>query len=271
MVQEEPQVLINFLYKDKGLASSFSAQLFSGLLKEVQKEIEGQDKANYKVGGKIPFLHTNLEASQLSKDITREIISPHDILYLDLLHKLTPYIKEDLSQANFGDLVAVEGNIFFFSSELIRLATEAFVTIIQHDLVNVLQLEDLSEGKKKKQKKEFARLGELVRKMLDIPQFSSRYVLFTHKGERISGFIKPNFLTVPHDAISLNFGANPIPNVILVGIYETTHSSDYTHLFNPNSFDCVSYEVLKAFAQLREEEGYIIRPLFIYYYIPLKD
>lgn len=271
-MQEELPALISFLYKDEDLARSLSAQLFSGLLKEVQEEFEGQDSENYRVKVKIPLVHTDLEGSELSKSTKREILTPHDVLYLELLTKLDPYIKRDLLHANFGDLVAVKGNIFFFSPELMRLAIESFVAIIQHDLEQLLGLEEdfSSKGKKKKkEKREIARLSELIRKILDIPHASSRYVMFTEDGKRISGFIKPDFLTVPYKALFLNYGANPIPNVILVGVYETTTPSDYSEQFHPDSFDRASYEVLKAFSQLRKDEGYTIRPIVIYYPISL--
>ncbi len=274
MGQEELPALISFLYKDEELARSFSAQLFSGLLKEVQEEFEDQDSKNYKIEAKIPLMRGDLETAELSKSIKREVLTPHDVLYLELLTKLNPYIKYDLSQANFGDLVSVKGDIFFFSPELMRLAIESFVAIIQHDLEQVLGLEEdfLSKNKKKKkERKEMVRLGELIRKILDIPQASFRYVMFTKDDVRVSGFIKPNFLTIPYNAVVFNYGANPIPNVVLVGIYETTISSDYSNKFYLDSFDLASYEVLKAFAQLRKDEGYTVRPLVIYYTIPLKN
>ncbi len=273
MALEELPAIINFLYKDEELASSFSAQIFSGLLKEVQEEFEDQERGDYRLKGKLPLIGADIRTEELSKSIKREITSPHDLLYLDLLHKLHPYMQYDLSKANFGDIVVVKGDIFFFSSELMQLAMEAFITIIQNDLEQVLGLKEEFAGGKKKKKKEkqiAIHLGDLVRKILDIPQFSSRYVLFTEENQKVSGFIKPNFLTIPHSAITLNFGDKPIPNVILVGIYETTENSGYEEKFDPNSFDFISYEVLKAFAQLRREEGYTVRPILIYYPVPIQ-
>ena len=88
-VREEPQALLNFLYRDKALAYSFYAQIFTGLLREFHKEDKKVSSEESKLRSGFKFVGEaigEIALKEQGETTVKEILEPHDIIYLELLN-----------------------------------------------------------------------------------------------------------------------------------------------------------------------------------------
>ncbi len=255
-VPAAPEVLLNFLYKDVDLAKSFYAQIYTGLLREFHREeaskSTSESEKSLKIGPR--FLQrlggkTVVEEGYLS---SKEVLDPHDTLFLDLLSFLNPYIKKGISEASHGDLISATGRLLLISKDFWRLGAETFISFLKDQHKNF----GLS-------KKEAKVTREIFKRFLSIPQFSSRFFLDTPQG-RLWGYLNESFLSEPLDALLFKYSNNYIPNVTLVGIKEVPEKPE-EEIFPEGAPEAGIMAALGSLSTLISPGDYIVKPLFIYY------
>ncbi len=255
-VPAAPEVLLNFLYKDVNLAKSFYAQIYTAVVCEFHREESSKSSSASeksltvgprflrRQGGKIVT-----EEGHLS---SREVLDPHDTLFLDLLSFLRPHIKDEISTASHGDLIKATGSLFLISKELWHLGAEAFISILSN------QYKDFGITKR-----EAKMTKEIFKKFLAVPQFSSRFFLVTSQG-RLWGYLDESFLCEPLDSLIFKYANKSIPNVTLVGIKEVPQESD-KDFFPEGAPEAGIMAALGSFSSIISPGDYIAKPLFIYY------
>ena len=255
--QEEQKVLINFLYKDKNLACSFCAQIFTGLIREFHKEDQKGYSELSKLGGGVKLV-AEAKTEEVIKEegqiTTKEILEPHDTTYLDLLNYLTPYLSENIEKANHGDLIKAKGELLVLGHNIVKAGLEAFSILLKQN--------PKALGLSKQGKKELGLIQKLFNMLINSSQSFSRYILFSDQGQ-ITGYLQEEFLTEPLETITFKYGHRPIPNVILIGIKEKP--SNHMLEFSSDTIEGAIYEIAKAFATFLPQGDYLVKPLFIYY------
>ena len=183
-VQEELQALLNFLYRDEFLASSFYAQIFTGLLREFHKEDKEVYSKEAALNGGMKFIgevKSQVASKEKGETTVKEILEPHDTMYLELLSSLTPYLLEDLAKAGHGDLVKVKGQLLILGQNILKVGLEAFLMLLKHN-PKAFGLT----------KKDLQLLQKFLDTLISSPQLSSRYILFSTQGVVI-GYLQEKF------------------------------------------------------------------------------
>ncbi len=255
--QEEPQALLNFLYRDEFLASSFYAQIFTGLLREFHKEDKKVYSKETTLNGGIKAvaeIKSQATSRERGETTVKEVLEPHDTMYLELLNSLIPYLSEDLANAQHGDLVKINGQLLILGQNILKVGLEAFLMLLKHN--------PKAFGLAKQNKKDIKLLEKFLDTLISSPQLSSRYILFSTHGT-VVGYLQEKFLTEPLEGLTFKYGYRAIPNIILIGIKE--NPSNYSHKFSPETVEGAIYEIAKAFASFLPQGDYLVKPLFIYY------
>lgn len=210
-----------FYYKNDVLIDSLSAQIFAGLLKEVstsEKHDEsntiksgGSGEAGLSVGvakGKLD-VQVDGASSTTDSDGRNETIIPHDARALDVLATLAPSMKTDLGQAKRGDVIHLQGALFFIPKVLENNSVDAILPIIKN-------LIGSSRGMDQSKKRAIeAFMGATLKNSTD----SSRFIFKSTSGQYLSGFMdSPGFCEDPL-ALLLKYKSTMIP-CEMIAIYE---------------------------------------------------
>ena len=252
-----PKALLNFLYKDLSLAKSYYAQIFSGLLKEFQREGNKQEInaafSRWTFGPRFMQRVGEKKNEERVETAWMEVLDPHDTIHLDLITFLSSSLK-DLDLAGHGDLVKATGDCIIMSREFWEFGLDVFCEVVSANPQNF-------GFDNKKKVKDFVKV---LRKLKGAPHFSTRFFLFVGE-KQISGYINENFLTESIDALTFKYGHKPIPNVTLIGVLEKPKDKDFSDKFPQQSVEFGIFSSLKALSELITQSDHIVKPIFLYY------
>ena len=84
----EKIALIDFLYKDENLISSFYSQLFGGDLTALQKAEISADETNSTIDGNAAFIKGGISSKRNNSQGLTQNINPYDYKIIELLEEL---------------------------------------------------------------------------------------------------------------------------------------------------------------------------------------
>ena len=220
---------VRFLYKDNRLIDSLYAQIFSGLLQGVEiskkdkKGVSGsvEGKGNTEIDlvcisgeGEISAKAERQKEFETSKT---DIIVSHDKIVMDVLESLRPSMKTDCGQSGFGDVLSLDGSLFFVPKQLEESAFEAFKPIILQRLDKEVEKQSKT-GKKADNKDRNSVISYIKRTFLSSGE-ECRFLFITKANEFCMGSLKVDGFTEEPLSLFSKHLAKTIP-CRMVGISE---------------------------------------------------
>lgn len=229
--------VVHFYYKDYDIIQSLYSQLFSGLLKEITSTEQSQEEVIKTVSGdgnaevsvmmaKGDFgINVNNTHNMQSMQSQSETITPHDAAILDVLNKLTPAMKNNLSDAKRGDIINIKGIIYFIPKELEVICINALDPLVDSMINNQF---------KNKQTKEKMSLKSIIKNIFKTSSADIRFIFKDDKGCYYSGFLKKNYFSEDYLSLFFKYQSNPIPCQLIALLEEYNSNLSDSHII-PNS------------------------------------
>ncbi|MBD5557630.1 MAG: hypothetical protein HDQ92_03495 [Desulfovibrio sp.] len=216
-----------FYYKDRELINSLYAQLFSGLIKEIATTEAGSEDNSLDVAGKgeatVSALVAKGEFGITTKGNStvrasrgrQETMIPHDTVILDVLEKLGPAAKTNLSEAERGDIINVKGSLLFFPKELEATSLEPLLPFLEGAIAQNL---------KTMERKQKNALTGIMKNFLKTGSDNCRFIFKTETENFLTGYMKRSDFTEDSLSLFFRYKASMIP-CQLIGIMES-HPSE---------------------------------------------
>ncbi|MHC1792105.1 DUF6414 family protein [Solidesulfovibrio sp.] len=250
--------LLNFLYKDIELANSLYAQMFSGLMQSIERLDKSEDA--HSLSGKISCGIANSGAdcrTTTGTNITEKTV-PHDVIFIDVLKRLEPDYKTNITESVPGDVLICKGSLYIIDNELIKLSFETvgLKVIENHPTIKA----NKALGKS---------ITACMKKMIEYPNNDSKYILISESGEHVTGIAKNDFMSDQVVHLMVKFGPFPIESAYLVGIVEDGPAKSASSAANPfpsGNTDQIALEVARMFfsASGRSVGSMSVKPLAIF-------
>ena len=254
-VNREKTTLIDFLYKDTHLISSFYSQLFGGDLTALQKSEMSIDETNSNLDGNAAFIKTGVSSKRSNNQGLTQNINPYDYKVIELLEELN-LKKISLSEADNSSIIAVEGQITYRNYDIL---SKIVPMISKMDLVPDFNrpLNPNAQGKAKK-----TTLGMVINNLISMLPYGLEFELQTSNNKSATCIIKQDSLTISPDDLFRSYGNN-IPGIwTVIGIIDSSENRTST---SKNNFKSGLDESTKAFANMFfNNDDIIIRPIAIY-------
>lgn len=245
-------VLYDFLYLDKDRIDAFYAQMFEGLLKQVEQTTGTEEQEAEKVEGGIkPLMSGTLSGYKSIQEITKEQIDPKQLVVIDTLTVLSKN-SCDIENACQGDIVKAQGNLHIATNNVLRLFA---------DIGDMFLLEQV---KTSKEKKELKQIKKLIKSFLDHISIDSILLLKTET-HSIVGSLKREFLTEDPDTFQLKHGASGLDDIHIIGFYENKHRGEGEEDYPVEDFISSSRQFSEGIKNLFfPPHSIIITPIAIY-------
>lgn len=250
--------LIDFLYKDTNLISSFYSQLFGGDLTALQKAEISIDESNSAIDGNAAFIKGGVSSKQSNSQGLTQNINPYDSKVIELLETLN-LKKILLSESDNGSIIAIEGKITYRNYDIL---SKIVPIISKMDLVPDFNkpLNPNAQGKAKKNT-----LGMVINNLISMLPYGLEFELQTSNHEFATCIIKQDSLTISPDDLFRSYGNNIPGTWTIVGIIDSSENRSAT---GKNTFKSGLDESTKAFADMfLNNDETIIRPIAIYRYL----
>lgn len=210
--QSEEITLIDFLYKDETLITSFYSQLFSGNLEGITKSEIAADEVNKGMdAGVKPIFKGEIKTKECnSKSLTKNI-SPEDYRIIELLSSLNIEVK-GLSSNNSGSLTAVKGSMTFRNFEVINTLMPF---VANSGLIPELKQYINPNAKNKK-----ITMANLVDNLLKMMPCGLEFELVTKEDESAIIILKEEGLTIAANDLVRAYGREMPGEWTVVGILD---------------------------------------------------
>lgn len=214
--------LLNFLYRDWDLANSLYAQIYNGLLQTIEDGSKTGDSQSATGKMSCAVAGGSLEGKTTTETSRIEKISPHDIIFIDVLKHIEKYYKTDVTNIQTGDIAFVAGKLYVLEKEMVRASFETFG-------LNALR----ENPELKKNKALLNMIIPSVRKALEYSKDDSMYVLVQDDGAKITGTIKDKYMSDSIASMVMKFGPFPVAPVYVVGVVEDGPANPASAAINP--------------------------------------
>ena len=243
-------VLYDFLYLDKNRIDAFYAQIFEGLLKQVEQSTSTtQNEAEKIKGGIKPFVNGELSGYKAIKEAKNETIDPEQLVIIDTLATLSKN-SCDIDSAKQGDIVKVRGNLHIATNNMLKM----FVDAGDMFLANM----------PKTLKKEFNQIKRLIKSFLDHIAIES-IMLLKSGSQAIVGSLKKEFLQEDPDTFQLKYGSAGLDDVFILGFYESRHSETSFNYHPSDDFISSSKQFAEGIKSIFfPSNSIVITPIAIY-------
>ena len=252
-------VLYDFLYIDKNKIDSFYAQIFEGLLKQVEQNTSLSKNETEKMEGGIkPFINGEISGFKTIKESQNKTIDPAQIVILDTLSTLSKNAI-DIHDAKEGDIVITNGNLHIATNNMLKM------------FVDVGEALTSEQAKTTKEKKEFKQIKQLMKSFLNHVSVEP-IMLLKNNNDPIVGSLKKEFLQDDPDTFQLKYGYSGLDDVFMIGFYENKSQSTTTG-YQPNS-DFINSS--RQFAESIKElffpaNSTVVTPIAIYKEVQVSD
>ncbi len=243
-------VLYDFLYIDKNRIDAFYAQIFEGLLKQVEKNTATTHNESEKVEAGIkPFVNGTLSGYKAIQEAKNETIDPEQLVIIDTLSTLAKNAR-GVDQAAQGDIVKTKGNLHIATNNMLKM----FI-----DVGDMFQSEQ-----PKMSKKELKQIRQLIKSFLDHINIDS-IMLLKNNTETIVASLKRECLQEDPDTFQLKYGSDGLDNVFVIGFFESKSKEQETTYHPSDDFISSSKQFAEGIKNLFfPPNSTIVTPIAIY-------
>jgi len=253
--EEQPTSLYDFIFIDQVRVKSLYAQLFTGLLSEIESlASENSGKStSVQVGGD-PFGSVNRTSSENASESSTNRIDPHDIILQDVLGKLHElnFICSDPLKAVPGNIILIQGTVGILDFGFFQNFAEILPAMLQFNSPKN------QHGKKKtladkQQETSTKQLAELFKKFASLVPWSLT-VLMQSEIVTSWGGIKKEDLRADPGHLTLKYGPTLSGTWYMLALVDTIpggEEQDKDIINMPDLFD----GMMQAFKGMRESVG----------------
>lgn len=247
----EKGFLIDFLYRDMTRIESFYSQLFSGNLKEVAVIKSHTSKSTDRLEGGIPVFSGGFSSEDSQSEKLENRVDPHDQKIIDILNLLNiPILNSSLSDTKNGQIVLVNGQITLRNYSLFKQVLPVFSDFV------FSQYSGKGNKSQKREAKMFATILKILPMGLEVD-------IHMDNGEKLTGALKPEFLTQNQEDLLRIYGNNLPGRWSILGIIDSLQN-DINHPLSDvkASVDQFGEAIKSLFEQ--ENTTHCISPILIY-------
>ncbi len=193
--------LFNFVYQDEYVINSLYAQIFSGFLHSIENSESAKDRESGTAEGGIPSFVKGTALKESSNEVVRtETIFPHDARLLDIFNILKPCMKAEFSNACFGDILHLTGDLLIIHSEIEKNG----VDVLFEMFVKNMSIPDVPKNAQ-------GGMKNFIKKMLIPTDEGIRFFFKEKSGNIVRGVLRPENLHEKQKSLLFKFGVYPIP------------------------------------------------------------
>lgn len=255
---ETSDTLVEFLYKDTQLISSFVSQVFKGQTIEVIRTNSSRslDDKGFKVG--LAVFDINANDENVQEEIIASKVDPFDYLILELLDAIKPQQFSENASDNATKITYINGELSIRNFD----ETRKMLSIVEKigSISSLSQpLSQKSAGKHRKYSQ-----ADFIRDAIDLFDKGFQVDLVDAGGLYYSILCKEQFFTTAPQTLMMNYGTFIPSNWTVVGIVDKKTSGKEPHKAKfKNAIDEIRLVVQKS---IEEDDpcNYIVRPIIIY-------
>ncbi|MBV9864849.1 MAG: hypothetical protein JO316_05835 [Abitibacteriaceae bacterium] len=204
--------LFDFLYRDSSRISSYSAQMFGGLLASSSRggTTSHTEDRSTKLGAAVAS-HEQKTSDQAQESESR-VFDPHDAAIMDVFNVIvgSNSVHFDLLNAPHGSIVIALGTLVFVDRSMIEMSTIAIESKIRQE----------RDKPRHSQDKAAIANFEMMEKFLQKAPIPSSFLLNTPFGLHVVGTIKDEGMEEPISTYYFKHGTGGLADVVLIGIKE---------------------------------------------------